>query len=364
MELVSNSACLYSTIQCLHLSMDSRIPSLSRKCIHPHNKQWFKTVHEYFKTLTSNTGFHTTRRSLRPSGHPYSFRERTEKSIVYLSRHRGFRFQQSSTPCLLDYKACFKPVNGPPKTFQDAMDPLRRKLSWTLIRKVLIQSRPSRIKCPDLISRATFRAILPRSHLLFNKLCFNCQLDNRGPFQDNWLPYDKRVLETSRRHPYSFRNEQRKVLFYPCHRGFVFQQSSTRHVSLDYKACFKPVNGPLRHFKTQWILYETRKQRSFESPYKAAHFGQVPRFDITGNLSSHPAAVPSINKLCFNLSLDNRGPFQDNNAGFKSLDTMELVSNSLSLLNNTMPPTCPWTAGYLLSRKCIHPQQNSGLNCP
>ncbi|GFR20848.1 hypothetical protein TNCT_404351 [Trichonephila clavata] len=26
-----------------------------------------------------------------------------------------------------------------------------------------------------------------------------------------------------------------------------------------------------------------------------------------------------------------------------------------------MPPTCPWTAGYLLSRKCIHPQQNSGL---
>ncbi|GFR20601.1 hypothetical protein TNCT_403301 [Trichonephila clavata] len=44
---------------------------------------------------------------------------------------------------------------------------------------------------------------------------------------------------------------------------------------------------------------------------------------------------------------------------------MELVSNSaVSLLNNTMPPTCPWTAGYLPEQKCIHPQQNSGLNCP
>ncbi|GFR20604.1 hypothetical protein TNCT_403311 [Trichonephila clavata] len=59
-------------------------------------------------------------RRLRPLvGHPYSFRERyREKSIVLLSCHVDFFPAVQHTPCPLDYKA-FKPVNGPPKTFQE-----------------------------------------------------------------------------------------------------------------------------------------------------------------------------------------------------------------------------------------------------
>ncbi|GFR01032.1 hypothetical protein TNCT_267031 [Trichonephila clavata] len=73
--------------------------------------------------------------------------------------------------------------------------------------------------------------------------------------------------------------QREKYCFYPPlspHVDFVFQQSSTRHVSLDYKAMLQTVNGLLRHFKTQWILYETRKlPRTLirKSPYtKAGHF--------------------------------------------------------------------------------------------
>ncbi|GFR20607.1 hypothetical protein TNCT_403321 [Trichonephila clavata] len=43
----SNSAVFYSTIQCLQPVHGQQDTFLSRKCIHPHNKQWFKTVHEY-----------------------------------------------------------------------------------------------------------------------------------------------------------------------------------------------------------------------------------------------------------------------------------------------------------------------------
>ncbi|GFR20664.1 hypothetical protein TNCT_403531 [Trichonephila clavata] len=42
MELVSNLQSSTQQYNASNLSMDSRI-LLSRKCIHPHNKQWFKT---------------------------------------------------------------------------------------------------------------------------------------------------------------------------------------------------------------------------------------------------------------------------------------------------------------------------------
>ncbi|GFQ78565.1 hypothetical protein TNCT_380021 [Trichonephila clavata] len=77
--------------------------------MHPSTQQnsGLKLSMNILRTLTSNTGFHTTRRSLRPLvGHPYSFRERyREKSIVFTPppspRHRGFRFPAvQHTPCL------------------------------------------------------------------------------------------------------------------------------------------------------------------------------------------------------------------------------------------------------------------------
>ncbi|GFQ80965.1 hypothetical protein TNCT_544341 [Trichonephila clavata] len=76
--------------------------------MHPSTRQnsGLKLSMNILRTLTSNTGFHTTRRSLRPLvGHPYSFRERyREKSIVFTPppspRTVDFVFQQSSTrPC-------------------------------------------------------------------------------------------------------------------------------------------------------------------------------------------------------------------------------------------------------------------------
>ncbi|GFQ94297.1 hypothetical protein TNCT_587701 [Trichonephila clavata] len=55
--------------------------------MHPSTQQnsGLKMCMNILRTLTSNTGFHTTRRSLRPLvGHPYSFREQyREKSIVF-----------------------------------------------------------------------------------------------------------------------------------------------------------------------------------------------------------------------------------------------------------------------------------------
>ncbi|GFQ80989.1 hypothetical protein TNCT_287341 [Trichonephila clavata] len=100
---------------------------------HPHTKQWFKTVMNILRTLTSNTGFHTTRRSLRPLvglrialGNRYR-----EKSIVFTPPplpHRGFRFPAvQHTPCLLDYKAMLQTCQWTSKTFQDAMDPFTNK---------------------------------------------------------------------------------------------------------------------------------------------------------------------------------------------------------------------------------------------
>ncbi|GFQ70936.1 hypothetical protein TNCT_566001 [Trichonephila clavata] len=74
-------------------------------------KQWFKMSMNILRNLTSNTGFHTTRRSLRPLvGHPYSFREQyRENSIVFTPPSPAtvdFVFQQSSTRHVsLDYKA-------------------------------------------------------------------------------------------------------------------------------------------------------------------------------------------------------------------------------------------------------------------
>ncbi|GFQ78624.1 hypothetical protein TNCT_380321 [Trichonephila clavata] len=115
----------------------------------------------------------------------------------------------------------------------------------------------------------------------------------------------------------------------------------------------------LRHFKTQWIPLrnkETAQGRSFEKVLilKQAHFlgSQCPDLISRGNLfGAIPATVPFIiqQSCVFNVSLDNRGPFQDTMQCFKSPGHNGIgFQQCMSLLNNTMPPTCPWTAGYLL----------------
>ncbi|GFR20630.1 hypothetical protein TNCT_403401 [Trichonephila clavata] len=176
------------------------------------------------------------------------------------------------------------------------------------------------------------------------------------------LPSTRRSLRPSS-HLHSFRNEQRKVLFSPPpHRGFRF--SSTRHVSLDYKHASNLSMDLLRHFK-QWIL---SKQGNCPRTLirkvlilKQAHSqDQVPRFDITGQpFRSHPA-VPFIIQQVFLICTGQQRTFRITMQCFKPC-TMELVSNSaLSLLNNNnaQPVHGQQDTSY---RKCIHPQQNSGL---
>ncbi|GFR20581.1 hypothetical protein TNCT_403221 [Trichonephila clavata] len=139
MELVSNSA--VSTKN----TMLSTCPWTAgylpeQKCIHHTTNSGLKLSMNILRTLTSNTGFHTTRRSLRPLvGHPYSFRNDTEKRLFYSPRHRGFRFPAVQHTCLFRLQS----------NANLSMDLLRhsrrngslrnRNCPRTLIRKVLIQ---------------------------------------------------------------------------------------------------------------------------------------------------------------------------------------------------------------------------------
>ncbi|GFR20850.1 hypothetical protein TNCT_404361 [Trichonephila clavata] len=85
----------------------------------------------------------------------------------------------------LDYKACFKPVNGPPKTFQDAMDPFEtRKLSKDAHSKSPYTKAGPLLgsQCPDLISRATFRSH-PTVPFIIQQSCVLMCPGQRGPFR-------------------------------------------------------------------------------------------------------------------------------------------------------------------------------------
>ncbi|GFQ66586.1 hypothetical protein TNCT_682111 [Trichonephila clavata] len=68
-------------------------------------------------------------------------------------------------------------VNGPPKTFQDAMDPFTKQGNCprTLIRKspYTKAGHVSGSECPDLISRGNLFGAIPAAvHSLFNKAVF------------------------------------------------------------------------------------------------------------------------------------------------------------------------------------------------
>ncbi|GFQ81391.1 hypothetical protein TNCT_195221 [Trichonephila clavata] len=113
--------------------------------MHPSTQQnsGLKLSMNILRTLTSNTGFHTTRRSLRlSSGIRIALGNDTERKVLFLPppspRHRGFRFPAvQHTPCLFRLQSNASNLS---------MDLLRhfktqwilyetRKLSRTLIRK-------------------------------------------------------------------------------------------------------------------------------------------------------------------------------------------------------------------------------------
>ncbi|GFR20657.1 hypothetical protein TNCT_403501 [Trichonephila clavata] len=147
MELVFQQCSLYSTIQCLTCPWTA---GYLLKKMHPSTtKQWFKTVHEYLRTLTSNTGFHTTT-VLETSRHPYSFGNEQRESIVLLSCHRGFRFPAVQHAMSLDYKHASNLSMDLLRHFKTQWIPLEtRKLSQDAHSKSPIQSRPTlRITVP------------------------------------------------------------------------------------------------------------------------------------------------------------------------------------------------------------------------
>ncbi|GFQ94256.1 hypothetical protein TNCT_587501 [Trichonephila clavata] len=127
----------------------------------------------------------------------------------------------------------------------------------------------------------------------------------------------------------------------------------------------------VRHFKTQWSPLrnkETAKDAHSKSPYTKALPGlriRVPRFDIRGNhFGAIPATVPFIiqQSCVFNLSLDNRGPFQDKYASFKSpghngIGFPTVLIFSLLKIQCLQP---------VHAEQKMHPstQQNSGLKRP
>ncbi|GFQ95411.1 hypothetical protein TNCT_3971 [Trichonephila clavata] len=169
--------------------------------MHPSTQQnsGLKLSMNILRTLTSNTGFHTTRRSLRPLvGHPYSFRERhREKSIVFTPppspRHRGFRFPAvQHTPCLFRLQSDASNLSMDLlRHFKTQWIPLRNKetVPGRSFEKVLIlkQAHVSGSECPDLISRGNLFGAIPAAvpFIIQQSCVFNLSLDNRGPFQDN-----------------------------------------------------------------------------------------------------------------------------------------------------------------------------------
>ncbi|GFR24935.1 hypothetical protein TNCT_468051 [Trichonephila clavata] len=93
---------LYSTIQCLQ-PVHGQQDTFSEQKMHPSTQQnsGLKLSMNIVRTLTSNTGFHTTRRSLRLSSGIRIALGTIQRESMFLppplSPPRGFRFQQSST---------------------------------------------------------------------------------------------------------------------------------------------------------------------------------------------------------------------------------------------------------------------------
>ncbi|GFR20638.1 hypothetical protein TNCT_403431 [Trichonephila clavata] len=124
MELVSNSACLYS-IQCLQPVHGQQDTFLSRKCIHPQQNSGLK-LSMIFKDFDEQHRLPYDKVLETLVRHPY-FRERYREKYCLPPATVDFVFQQSSTRHVsLDYKDASN-LSMDLKTFQDAMDPLRNK---------------------------------------------------------------------------------------------------------------------------------------------------------------------------------------------------------------------------------------------
>ncbi|GFR20841.1 hypothetical protein TNCT_404331 [Trichonephila clavata] len=133
--MVFHSACLLLNKQCLNLSMDSGY--LRRRNASTQQNSGLKLSMNILRTLTSNTGFHTTSGPETSWASVYLGTIQRKVLFYPLSRTVDFVFNVQHTPCLFDYKACFKPVNGPPKISR-RNGSLNKETARTLIRKVLI----------------------------------------------------------------------------------------------------------------------------------------------------------------------------------------------------------------------------------
>ncbi|GFQ73318.1 hypothetical protein TNCT_433201 [Trichonephila clavata] len=189
MELVFQQCLCFSL---LNNTMPSTCPAEQK--MHPSTQQnsGLKLSMNILRNLSSNTGFHTTRRSLRPLvGRPYSFREQyREKSIFYpppSPRHRGFRFPAvQHTPCLFRLQSNASNLSMDlVRHFKTQWIPLRNKetVQGRSFEKVLIlkQAYVLGSHYTDLISEDNLFGAIPATVPFFiqQSCVFNLSLDNR-----------------------------------------------------------------------------------------------------------------------------------------------------------------------------------------
>ncbi|GFQ94258.1 hypothetical protein TNCT_587521 [Trichonephila clavata] len=161
MELVFQQCLcsLYSTIQCLQ-----PVHAAEQK-MHPSTQQ--------------NSGLKLSMNILRSDKqHRLPYTRRSLRPLVGVRIALGNNTERKTT------KDCFKPVNGPPKTFQDAMDPITKQGNCprTLIRKSPYTKAllGLRIRVPDDIRGQPFGAIPATVPFIIQQSCvFNLSLDNR-----------------------------------------------------------------------------------------------------------------------------------------------------------------------------------------
>ncbi|GFQ72597.1 hypothetical protein TNCT_443711 [Trichonephila clavata] len=164
---------LYSTIQCLQ-PVHGQQDTFSEQKMHPSTQQnsGLKLSMNILRTLTSNTGFHTTRRSLRPLvGIRIALGTiQREKYCFYpppSPRHRGFRFPAvQHTPCLFRLQSYASNLSMDLlRHFKTQWIPLRNKetVQGRSFEKVLILKQDHFLgsQCPDLISRGNLFGAIP-----------------------------------------------------------------------------------------------------------------------------------------------------------------------------------------------------------
>ncbi|GFQ82544.1 hypothetical protein TNCT_361611 [Trichonephila clavata] len=168
--------CLYSTIQCLQ-PVHGQQDTFAEQKMHPSTQQNNGLKSQYFKEFDEQKRLPYDKGNLRPLvGHPYSFREHTERKVLFTPpspRHRGFRFpavqhtpylfrlQSNASNLSMDLLRYFKTQWIPLQNMETAQG---RSFEKVLILK---HYRVLGSECPDLILGATFlEPFLPQSFII------------------------------------------------------------------------------------------------------------------------------------------------------------------------------------------------------